>query len=497
MLEIQIQSLSSILASFRLASPDRCLALLVPSGFDFSQDFAAGIDDMTGGALQRAIAVTKFKGDVDQSCVLIAPTQDLTQIVVVGYGDEAEATATRIESAAALAVSLFKSATSVDLACMGSADRMAEHAAYGATLGQYAFTKYKQDNDTETALKRVTVCVSDVDTTAKKWAPLQSVAIGVARARDLVNEPGNILHPPEFARRIETLRDLGITVEILNASALTELGFGALLGVAQGSDKKAQVAIMHYKNAEDAPIAFIGKGVTFDSGGISIKPANGMEEMKTDMGGAAAVVGTMEALAHRKARVNALGIVGLVENMLSGNAQRPGDIVKSYSGKTIEVLNTDAEGRLVLADVLAYARDKYKPQLMIDLATLTGAIVISLGHEYAGLFSNNDTLRENLVQAGQTSGELLWPMPMGAAYDRELNTPIADMKNIGSRAGGSITAAQFLARFVGDTPWAHLDIAGVAARNDYIPTCPKGASGFGVKLLDQLVLQYETGQKLV
>jgi len=282
-----------------------------------------------------------------------------------------------------------------------------------------------------------------------------------------------------------------VKVEVLGEKKMRELGMGALLGVGQGSERESQLVVMQWEGAPDAknkaPVSFIGKGVTFDTGGISIKPAAGMEEMKWDMAGAGAVIGVMHALAARKAKANVVGIAGLVENMPSGTAQRPGDVVKSMSGQTIEVINTDAEGRLVLADALWYCRDRFKPQAMIDLATLTGAIMVSLGREHAGLFSNNDALAERLLAAGKAVSEPLWRMPMGDAYDKLINSDIADMKNIGNRYGGSITAAQFLHRFVKDTPWAHLDIAGMAWTEKDSPVVPKGASGYGVRLLDRFV----------
>jgi leucyl aminopeptidase len=285
-------------------------------------------------------------------------------------------------------------------------------------------------------------------------------------------------------------------VDVLGPAAMTELGFGALLGVAQGSVREARMVVMQWHGADDGgakPVAFIGKGVTFDTGGISIKPAGGMEDMKWDMAGAGTVVGLMAALAGRQARVNAVGLVGLVENMPSGTAQRPGDVVKSYSGQTIEVLNTDAEGRLVLADVLWYCQEKFKPRFMVDLATLTGAIVVSLGHEHAGLFCNDEELAQQLLAAGTQTGEALWRMPLGEAYDKQLKSDIADMKNIGGRPGGAITAAQFIQRFVNGTPWAHLDIAGTAWSSKDAPCVPKGATAFGVRLLDRLVAAYFEG----
>jgi len=284
-------------------------------------------------------------------------------------------------------------------------------------------------------------------------------------------------------------------VEVLGPKEMAKLGFGALLGVAQGSANEARMVVMHWNGGPRGkkPVAFIGKGVTFDTGGISIKPAGGMEDMKWDMAGAGCVVGLMAALAGRKAKVNAVGLVGLVENMPSGTAQRPGDVVTTMSGQTVEIINTDAEGRLVLADVLWYCQQKFDPAFMVDLATLTGAIIISLGHEHAGLFSNDDALSEKLLAAGTATGEKLWRMPLGDAYDEQIKSDIADMKNVGTRGGGSISAAQFIQRFVNKKPWAHLDIAGMAWHGKTTPTIPKGATAYGVRLLDRLVADHYEG----
>jgi leucyl aminopeptidase len=308
-------------------------------------------------------------------------------------------------------------------------------------------------------------------------------------ARDLINEPANVLGPVEFAAELEKLAELGLEVEILLPEEMFRLGMNSLLAVAQGSRRPARLGIMQWKGgaADAPPLAFVGKGVCFDTGGISIKPAGSMEDMKGDMGGAAAVTGLMRALAVRKAKVNAVGIVGLVENMPDGNAVRPGDIIKAMSGTTIEVINTDAEGRLVLADALWYTQQRFKPQFMIDLATLTGAIMVALGHEHAGLFSNNDELATKLLNAGGATGEKLWRMPLGPAYDKMLESRFADVKNIGGRLAGSVTAAQFIQRFVNDLPWAHLDIAGTAFGGPSSETNTGWAPGFGVTLLDRLV----------
>jgi leucyl aminopeptidase len=309
-----------------------------------------------------------------------------------------------------------------------------------------------------------------------------------------VAEPANVIYPETLAEQACTLERYGVAVEVLDEGAMRELGMGALLGVAQGSARPPRLVVMQWHGAgahQPAPLAFIGKGVTFDTGGISIKPAAGMGDMKWDMAGSAVVIGLMRLLAARKAKVNAVGIVGLVENMPSGTAQRPGDIVTSMSGQTIEVLNTDAEGRLVLADAMWYCQDRFKPALMIDLATLTGAVIVALGHNNAGLFANDDELADRLIAAGKAVGEEVWRLPLADAYDRDLESDAADVKNIGGgRAAGSITAAQFLQRFVNKVPWAHLDIAGMAWSSKDAPTVPKGATAFGVRLLDRFVARH-------
>ncbi|HJN24943.1 MAG TPA: leucyl aminopeptidase, partial [Rhodospirillales bacterium] len=325
------------------------------------------------------------------------------------------------------------------------------------------------------------------------FAPMDKVADGVFMTRDLVSEPANVIYPETLAKQAQSLSKLGVKVEVLGEAQMRKLGMGALLGVGQGSDREPRLVVMRWngkkgKARNDAPVAFVGKGVTFDTGGISIKPSGGMEDMKWDMGGSGVVIGLMRALAGRKANANVVGVVGLVENMPSGTAQRPGDIVTSMSGQTIEVLNTDAEGRLVLADALWYTKERFKPKFMVDLATLTGAIIICLGDQKAGLFSNDDKLSQQLSDAGEAVDESVWRMPMGDNYDKMLNCDAADMKNIsGGRGAGSITAAQFLKRFVDKTPWAHLDIAGVTWSNKASPVAPKGGTAFGVRLLDRLV----------
>ena len=367
--------------------------------------------------------------------------------------------------------------------------------ATGIRLRAYKFDRYKtRKKEGEDAPLRadISIAVGDPAAARKAFAPNAHVVDGVIAARDLVNEPPNVLFPVEFARRASRLRKLGVNVEVLDVKAMTRLGMGALLGVAQGSRQPGRTVIMRWNGGKrgEPSVAFVGKGVCFDTGGISIKPSGSMEDMKGDMGGAACVVGLMHALAARKAKANVIGAIGLVENMPDGNAQRPGDIVTSMSGQTIEIINTDAEGRLVLADVLWYVAKKFKPKFMVDLATLTGAIMVALGTEYAGLFSNNDELADRLTKAGLATGERVWRMPLGPEYDKLIDSQFADMKNTGNRHGGSITAAQFLQRFVDGTPWAHLDIAGTAMGAPKTEINQSWGSGYGVRLLERLVADY-------
>ena len=360
--------------------------------------------------------------------------------------------------------------------------------AFGLTLGSYAFSQYHTDDKTKKG--NATFHVDKPDAVRAAAAPMQAVAQGVCFTRDLVNEPANVLTTVGFSDRLAAMRDLGLEIEILDEEQLEKLGMRALLGVGQGSESPSQVVVMQWHGGAkgQAPFALVGKGVVFDTGGISIKPALGMEEMTMDMGGAGVVSGVMRALALRKARANVVGVVGLVENMPDGRAQRPGDVVRSMKGDTIEVINTDAEGRLVLADVLWYAQERFKPAGMINLATLTGAIIIGLGHENAGAFSNDDTLCKAFLKAAAAEGEGAWRMPLGPAYDELLKSRIADMKNSCGRPAVSITAAQFLKRFVKDeTPWIHLDIAGVTLPPKATALAPKGATGWGVMALDRLI----------
>ncbi len=360
--------------------------------------------------------------------------------------------------------------------------------AFGLALRAYDFSAHKSGDKTTPG--PVTMMVSDPEAVARAASPMAAVAEGVFFTRDLVNEPANILTTHDFAARLAAMQELGLEVEILEEDQLMKLGMRALLGVGQGSESPSKVVVMHWNGGpkDEAPFALVGKGVVFDTGGISIKPAGGMEDMTMDMGGAGVVAGVMRTLALRKAKANVVGLVGIVENMPDGRAQRPGDVVRSMKGDTIEVINTDAEGRLVLADVLWYAQDRFRPTGMINLATLTGAIIVALGHENTGVFSNSDELCNAFLKACAAEGEGAWRMPMGDAYDAKLKSRVADMVNSCGRDGGAVTAAQFLARFVKpETPWCHLDIAGTALLKSDSALAPKGATGWGVMALDRLI----------
>ena len=451
-------------------------------------------DAVSNGSATRALAQGRFKGAKGQLLDLMA-AGEAGRVLLAGAGAKADARAADVEQAAAAAYAAIKTSgvTRLQIDATDLAAEQAAHAALGVVLAAYRFDRYRTTRKPEQmpSVTSVVIVTPHVDAAREAFAPLSALADGVCFTRDLVSEPANVLYPEEFARRVKSLEALGCEVEILGEAEMQALGMGSLLCVGLGSRRESQLAVIQWKGAADPaaqPIAFVGKGVCFDTGGISIKPADGMEDMKWDMGGAGTVAGLMHVLAARKAKANVVGILGLVENMPDGNATRPGDVVTSMSGQTIEVINTDAEGRLVLADALWYCQDRFKPQFMVDLATLTGAIIISLGHDYAGLFSNDDTLSEGLLEASRDTGENLWRMPLPAQYEKQFDSPIADMKNIGGRPAGSITAALILQKFVNGTPWAHLDIASVAWKKPSTnPTIPDGASAFGVRLLNQLV----------
>jgi leucyl aminopeptidase len=481
-----------------LTDPEGVIAVVV---FEGDAGPAQGLDEVTGGAVTRALAGGRFKGGKGQSLDLVAPAGlKAHKIVLIGGGSKESFDLHGAENAAASAYNAAKMSGEQTLTILlpsGTADEAAQ-GAFGVRLAAYRFDRYRTTEaaDKKPTLKTVHIVTADKKAAKAAFKPLSALADGVLFARDLVTEPANILHPEEFAKRVKALESLGLEVEILGEKDMKKLGMGSLLGVGQGSRKESQLAVIQWKGAKSdktQPVAFVGKGVTFDTGGISIKPAGNMEHMKTDMGGAAAVTGLMMALAGRKAKVNAVGILGLVENMPDGNAQRPGDVVTTMSGQTIEVINTDAEGRLVLADALWYCQDRFKPQFMIDLATLTGAVIVALGEEVAGLFSNNDELSERLKAASEkTAYDQLWRMPLVKAYEKLFDSAVADIRNVGpGPAGGSITAALILQKFVNDVPWAHLDIAGASWRKpSAVPTIPDGATGYGVRLLDQLVADH-------
>ncbi|MEM7768792.1 MAG: leucyl aminopeptidase [Pseudomonadota bacterium] len=457
-------------------------------------DAAAELDEASGGLLSEALAAERFSGKRGQQALVVMPkSAPCRRVILVGGGKPKDRDAKAHEAIGAGLVKGHAGSGFKSLALtLGSADD-AVAAAAGAKLAAYRFDTYftKLKPAQKPSLKSFILVTDDDKSARKAFKDEDAVIDGTYLARDLMNEPPNVLYPESFAARIRELEQHGLEVEVLGEKEMTKLGMGSLLGVGQGSVRESQMAIMRWHGGKKTqkPLALVGKGVCFDTGGISLKPGAGMEDMRGDMGGAAAVTGTMLALAKRKAKANVVGLVGLVENMPDGNAIRPGDILTSASGQTIEIQNTDAEGRLVLADVLWYAQTHEKPQAIIDLATLTGAIVISLAHEHAGLFSNDDALSEQILAAGKASGESAWRMPMGEYYDNMLKSKFADMRNIGGRAGGSITAAQFLKRFVDDgMPWAHLDIAGVAWREGEKPaTDPSWASGFGPRLLSRWV----------
>ncbi|HPF77780.1 MAG TPA: leucyl aminopeptidase [Alphaproteobacteria bacterium] len=469
---------------------------------------AKELDSKQAGLISGHLKGNKtFKGKNGQILSLTLNQKKPSRIILLGLGKKDKLDNIAFETLGGKLYGTLKSggAENVDIHLEGIEDiketstaEIAAHLALGLKLKSYNFDKYKSKKDEESAeLSQITI-VTDANSAATKlYDKYSAVSEGVFLARDLVNEAPNALYPESYAEIIkQELKPLGVEVEVLGESKLQKLGFGALLAVGQGSARESKVVVMRWngsgktKKNGKAPIAFVGKGVTFDTGGISLKPGAEMDLMKMDMGGSAAVVGMMKAVAARKAKANVIGIVGLVENMPSDRAYRPGDILKSLSGKTIEVLNTDAEGRLVLADVLTYVQKTYKPEVIIDLATLTGAIMVALGFEYCGAFANDDRLWEQIQQASKNTGEKFWRMPLDEAYRKEMESEVADLKNLGSlgRYGGACSAAGFLEHFIEEgTKWAHIDIAGTAWWKSDKPTTPKGGTGFAVRALNDLV----------
>jgi leucyl aminopeptidase len=463
------------------------------------------VAEQAGINLARAAAVSKFEGKLLKSIQVLAPSgADLDRVLVVGLGELGKMTAhdwIKLGGTIPPAAGGGGRVTAILERPDGEpiTPEQAADVALGIALRGYAFDKYKtkkKKNGEEAATpRRFAIATADPRAAARAWNTASAVYDGVAFARDLVNEPANALGPVEFADQLKELSKVGVDVKVFSDSELKRMKMGALLGVAQGSDRPPRVALMHWRGRRDKqkPVVFVGKGVVFDTGGLSMKPASGMEDMKGDMGGAAAVAGLMRTLAERQAKVNAVGIVGLVENMPGGGAQRPGDVVTSMSGQTIEVINTDAEGRLVLADLLTYIQRNERPAAIIDLATLTGAIIVALGNHHAGLFANEDKLADQLIAAGKASGEKVWRMPLGPEYDKMIDSKIADMKNVGGRHAGCITAAQFLQRFIDDgIPWAHIDVAGTAMGSPASEINQSWGAGWGVRLLDEFLRsQYE------
>jgi leucyl aminopeptidase len=461
----------------RIAPPKGGMSvILAGEGLTLGNGASEIVSGLEGG-LQRFADIAGFSGKMKSSLDLLAPAGlGSDRLRVIGLGKSEELSKDDWRSLGGVVLSALQKAKTETATIVLDApegtdlsNELVAEFAMGAKLRAYTFDAYKSKKSEDEKPK-------DLKLT-------------------LVNEPANVLGPVEFAKKAEELGKLGVEVEILGEKEMKKLKMAALLGVAQGSVRPPRLAVMRWNGGKKgaAPVALVGKGVVFDTGGISIKPAGGMEDMKGDMGGAAAVVGAMHAIAARKAKANVIGVIGLVENMPDGNAQRPGDIVAAMSGTTIEILNTDAEGRLVLADALWYTQEKYKPAIMIDLATLTGAVLVALGNLNAGLFSNNDDLAENLLSSAKTSGEPLWRLPLSKDYDKIIDTPNADVKNTGGRWAGSITAAQFLQRFANDVPWAHLDIAGTAFGAPKDDICQSWASGYGVRLLNQLVADHYEG----
>ena len=442
-------------------------------------------------AIRETAKLARFTGGAGQSFLFIMEEAGKqVRVILLGVGTGAD----DHQQAGAKALAKVQTCGAKHISFEGpdlSAVAAAE-TAFGASLRNWRMDKYrtKLPEDSKPTITDVTVVGAPAE--AKDvWADYAAIADGVFLTRELVSEPANVIYPESFVERCQHLTDLGVEISVLDVAEMEKLGMGALLGVGQGSRKPSRLLVMKWDGTggtQERPVALVGKGVTFDTGGISIKPAAGMEDMKWDMGGAGAVAGAMKALAGRKAKAHVIGVCGLVENMPDGNAQRPGDIVTSMNGQTIEVINTDAEGRLVLCDALHWTQENYNPEYIVDLATLTGAIIISLGSEYAGVFSNDDGLADMLLTAGKAAGDPAWRFPLSKAYDKLIDSPIADMKNVGPRGAGSITAAQFLQRFIKkDVKWAHIDIAGMVWADKAGPVWEKGATGYGVRLLDRFI----------
>ena len=475
---------------FAAARPDNATSLVIPVNKGAVADRIAG--EASAEGLSAAASLARFEGEAGSIAEYVETRGGVARrVVLLGTGGASETDA--VKAGSALTAKLLTSGeTIMTIDAAGMATPVLMRLLEGAVLRAWRYDRYRTRLPAKhkPTLDKIVV-VSGRDGAEAAWVRILAVIEGVGFARELVTEPANIIYPESFVERCQRLTTLGVELQVLDEAAMAAAGMGSLLGVGQGSERPSRLLVMKWDGtagATNPPVVFVGKGVTFDTGGISLKPPAGMEDMKWDMGGAAAVAGAMMALAGRKAKAHVVGVCGLVENMPDGKAQRPGDVVTSMSGQTIEVINTDAEGRLVLCDAMTWVQKFYSPKVMIDLATLTGAIIISLGHEHGGIFANDDGLAAQLIAAGGSVGDPLWRMPLGDAYNKLIDSPIADMKNVGPREGGSITAAQFLQRFVDEgVTWAHLDIAGMVWASKPGPGWDKGATGFGVRLLDRFV----------
>jgi leucyl aminopeptidase len=481
---------------FSATRPADTAVLALPIEKDGLDRMPAGtLDDATLALVRGAARAGRFEGEAGGIAEIFVPGGEAAnRVVLLGVGSGSEADYERAGgSLTARFLTSGVTAVTVDFAALGGAPTARAVARFAAAAVQRSWRhdvyRTKLSDKQKPTLDTLTLANAPADSDSS-WASLDAVTKGMELTRTLVSEPPNIIYPESFVERCRHLADLGVEITVLDRADMENLGMGALLGVAQGSRREARLLAMRWngKGSGDVDVALVGKGVTFDTGGISIKPAAGMEDMKWDMGGAGAVAGAMKALALRKAKANVIGVCGLVENMPDGNAQRPGDVVTSMSGQTIEVINTDAEGRLVLCDAITWVQKTHGPKTIVDLATLTGAMIIALGNEHGGLFSNDDGLAEELLSAGRATGDQLWRFPLGDAYNKLIDSPIADMKNVGPRGAGSITAAQFIQRFVDPgVRWAHLDIAGMVWADKPGPNYDKGATGYGVRLLDRYI----------
>ena len=481
---------------FAATRPDTATTIVIPVAKGGLAERITGEDTAEG--LRAAAALSRFEGEAGALAEYIDTRGGAARrILLAGIGGESESDA--VKAGSAMTAKLLTSGeTALVLDASGIATPVLTRLLEGAVLRGWRYDRYRTRLPAmqKPTLNKIVVAGAG-EGASEAWVKAAAVVDGVGFARELVTEPANIIYPESFVERCQRLTALGVELQVLDEDAMTAAGMGALLGVGQGSVRPSRLLVMKWDGtggATKTPVVFVGKGVTFDTGGISLKPPAGMEDMKWDMGGAAAVAGAMMALAGRKAKAYVVGVCGLVENMPDGNAQRPGDVVTSMSGQTIEVINTDAEGRLVLCDAITWVQKNYSPKVLVDLATLTGAMIISLGHEHGGMFANDDALATQLVAAGGAVGDPLWRMPLGEAYNKLIDSQIADMKNIGPREGGSITAAQFIQRFVDDgVAWAHLDIAGMVWAAKPGPGWDKGATGYGVRLLDRYVADNHEG----